>query len=439
MKIKIVFTLFILYLIIYVCGNDEYDYDSESIYNDSDDSNDVSIRKKEDEYLEKLRRVEMENDRKNSNENNYNFNTEFNHEQNVKFNRNSHINRNNPYVNQHMNNRNGKKYNNNDLLNLNRNLNDENSIYDEYLGSRKNIHNFNNDHLDMGLNDRMEFNNGNIDGNFHTKRTNQFQNHNNINNGMNANNPMNNIHNNQNQNNSYFSSSFFTSMYEYLSLIFVFGFIYRCIFMRNSNDNTIKYWYGINKKLFKDNFSYESFYEYNEQENRLIEKLVSFEDNETNLENINEVSKYPILKRSNTVFEYKVYNDDEDESAIKEMTINIEFKKNQDYLFLVTQFIFNNKDAIKYEAVVDYSIDYPSIFIIGNEKEVGYILNQNSEFNTVCKDRYCITLIDKKVCACEDRELIDCILNEPEIANTLKIISQLITLLMFLEATGCKK
>lgn len=438
MKNKIFLLIIGIYVIVIVNGNDDYDYDSESFYNDSDDNNnEITSKIKEDAYLEKLRIQEKERNRNiDNNSNNHNL-----HSQGYNKNDYGNVNnRNNPYIK----NKGNRDYKHQDS-DFNQNFNNENRIYNEYLGIRTN-----NNGPRIGINDEIDnerFNGINgvgindmegLNNNFKNRRTNQFKNTNE--NNFNQNNMHINNNNNNNQNSSYFN--FLSSFSEYLSLIFVFGFIYRCLFMRNNNDNSIKRWYEINKNIFKDNFSYESFYEYNEEENRLIEKIISFEDNEINEENNsnNKVAKYPILKRSQTVFEYKVSNDDEDESSIREMIVSLEFKKNQDYLFLVTQFLFNYKDLIKYEMVVDYSIDYPSIFIIGNEKEVGYILSQNNEFNSVCKEKYSITSINKnKVCACEDKDLVNVIFGDSEIAKTIKIINQIITLIMFVEAPGSKK
>lgn len=414
----IIHTFNICYLLLHIItllngarNNDHYDYDSESYYDLNQIENENKQKDKsnielEDEYLiqkriaeERERRLEMEamglNDPK---QNSHNIDENGVQYEQLRFsNENQNIQRERDPDSMHIN------YFNNDNELINRELNKipNNNQYKHtphgHLGSPQQGHHR---MMEQGFNNR---NIGNVGPN-----------------------KIENTEANQGFMNWMVKNPLLGTIYEGLAMMFLVGFVYRCIFMRNSNDKNMMSWYKANKEILQAKFDKEAFYTYNEVDKRMESELHQ-KDNQPK-------DAVPIYKHTD---KYYIYHAEEGVN-IQTIDIRFEFHKNQDYLFLVTQFLVNEKDRMIFELLLNFTEYYPQLFIFSNPKETKNVIGMNKDIKELCKNCkfYQNFGLD---CSAEDNELINHILSQEKIRRPLGIFKGMIDLILFTEVEGKNK
>lgn len=222
------------------------------------------------------------------------------------------------------------------------------------------------------------------------------------------------------------SNPVLSTIYEGLALVFLAGFVYKCVFMRNTNDKNIAHWYKSNKEILQEKFNKEAFYYFNEEEKKTDTILYSKDEQPRDT--------MPIYKYTEKFFLYHA----EDGENVQSMDIRFEFHKNQDYLFLVTQFIFTEKDRVIYEIILKYEDYYPLLFVLCRPKDTENIAKMNQDIKELCVNKKHYQNFGLE-CLSEDTELITHILSSEKIRKPLGIFREMLELVLLTEIEGKNK
>lgn len=425
--------------------HDDFDYDSESFYDLNqidEDMNKKSNIQIEDEYLQSKRKEEYEkeqiliaqNERERMESEGLNY---YDISNDVK---NGYKNNQRNNINSHPRNTNKKAYDEiNQLNHLNNNMNVNNRINNNKLLTEKDLEllNLGLDNNDEIINNKFQNNRNsmyNHNPNYNAHHAHNNNRHNMMNNmgnmGM-GNNIPHNVNTNNNDDNSGIMSwmvknPFLSSIYEGLALVFMMGFVYKCLFMRNSNDKNILSWYKANKELLQNKLDKEAFYHYDNETNTMNSRLYDKNDQPDN--------SYPIFKQSEKFFLYH----GEEGSNVRTFDVRLEFHKNQDYLFLITQFLVNEKDRIYYEVVLNYNEYYPQLFVLCKQKQASNITSMNKDIKELCINKHYYHNFDLE-CLNEDNEMMKFILGNERMRKMFMIFRGSLDLVLFTECEGKDK
>lgn len=226
---------------------------------------------------------------------------------------------------------------------------------------------------------------------------------------------LNNMNNSSNQ--GWAKSSMFSFLYEIMALLFFAGLIYRCVYGRENFDDYMTVWYKNNKELMQERFQKELYYFINPANNQQIDCDENKQENN------------PILREGPMLYSYYA----EDGGFVKSLSIKFDIRKNQDSMFMMTNFLFNQRDRIIYEFILNPDeAACPSIFMFCKTKEANYLKRANKDIDQICHIKKYYQHFDKE-CLAENKEIIDFVLETEGLKNKFAILREIVEIVVFTE------